>query len=299
MSRLLSQVTLTPPPPVHAATPPDVAPLDNRPTDSSGPINPLPSDASTDVAGPRLQQSRQQNSPTSDLDDRQTRRAQHMFEQGHARRAMQALSSVTALADLNTPEERDMLRALHPSAASGLPDLPESAPEIFVDLDWMAAEMTASNNGAAAGPSGYGSNYLAVLAADPHCVQAPASFIQQIVNNKLPEVLRDLLTTSIVVSIKKSTDGRRPIAIGDIFYRMAARYAQHKVAAPIHNMLRAHQYGTGHPDGCTQIVQSIQHLLRDPSCSVWDPVMRPMACISVDVRNAFNTIDRAAILRAL
>ena len=27
--------------------------------------------------------------------------------------------------------------------------------------------------------------------------------------------------------------------------------------------------------------------------------MRPMACLSVDVRNAFNTIDRAAILRAL
>jgi hypothetical protein len=222
-----------------------------------------------------------------------------MFEHGHARRAMQALSSVTALADLNTAAERDQLRSLHPPATTGLPDLPASAPEIFVDLDWMAAEMRASNNGAAAGPSGYGSNYLSVLAADPHCVQALAFFIQQIVNNKLPEVLRDLLTTSIVVSIKKSTESRRPIAIGDIFYRMAARYAQHRIRIPIHNKLRAHQYGTGHPDGCTQIVQSIQHLLRDPSCSVWEPIMRPMACLSVDVRNAFNTIDRAAILRAL
>src|ERR1700710_358705 len=119
-------------------------------------------------------------------------------------------------------EERDRVRLLHPPATTDMPDLPDGAPEIVVSFDWMAAELHATNNGAAAGTSGYASNYLSVLAADPHCVEALAFFVQQIVNNKLPEVLRIHLTTCTVISITKSAEGRRPIAIGDIFYRMAA-----------------------------------------------------------------------------
>ncbi|HEX3642193.1 MAG TPA: hypothetical protein VHV10_12955, partial [Ktedonobacteraceae bacterium] len=133
LSRLLSQVTSTPPPAAHAATPSDVRPSGNAPTNHPAQINPLSSGASIDAAESPSPTPRRQKSSASDLDDRQIRRAQHMFEQGHPRRAMQALSSVTALADLNTAEERDKLRSLHPPTTSGLPDLPESAPEIVVN----------------------------------------------------------------------------------------------------------------------------------------------------------------------
>jgi Reverse transcriptase (RNA-dependent DNA polymerase) len=296
LSRLMSEVTSTSTPGTSGATaPPNMHPPSNGPARECTDVPASASDLSQRTIGSSLRPVPQLN-PTS---DRQARRAQHLFEHGHARRAMQSLSSVTSLADLSIAREREKLRCLHPPANGTLPDLPADAPEVVVDLDWMAAEMRASDNGASAGPSGYGSNYLSVLSADPHCVQALAFFVQQIVNHKLPEVLQTLLTTCIVVSIKKTSNGRRPIAIGDIFYRMAARYSQHRIAEPLNNKLRLCQYGTGHPDGCTLIVQSIQHLLRDPSCSIQQPIFRPMACLSVDIKNAFNTIDRAAILRAL
>jgi len=62
-----------------------------------------------------------------------------------------------------------------------------------------------SDTGAPPGPSGWGSNYLSVLADDPHCVQAMAFFVQQIVNNKLPDTVRTLLTASF--------HGRRTAAV--------------------------------------------------------------------------------------
>jgi len=246
-------------------------------------------------------------------------RAQRLFETGHTHKAMEALSSTTDMADLNSDEERQKLRDLHPAPRQAVPQCPQDAPEIVVDWRWVQSEMVASDNGSAPGPSGYGSNYLSVLATDQHCVDALTFFIQQIVNNRLPDVLRTLLTTCVLVSFVKDNGGRRPIAIGDVFYRMAARYAVSLVSREVERKLSPHQYGVGSSDGCTQIVQSIQHVLsyshlihgqtpheHKSNCYLdvrhLEPspmTQRPMACLSIDMANAFNTIDRATILRIL
>ena len=242
-----------------------------------------------------------------DDDKRCVQRSERLFRLGHSYRALQALTSDTELADLDLPEERETLRALHPSTQQPMPQCPTDAPEIVIDWNWMEEEMRATDNGSAAGPSGCGSNYLSVLAADPHCVHAMAYIVQQIVNNKLPAVIRTLLTTCIVVSLVKYNGGRRPIAIGDIFYRMAARYSLSLIIDKVQHKLAPHQYGIGTPDGCTQIVQSLQHLLKHgaqhspPSHgqSNHADTKRPLACLSIDMANAFNAIDRSAVLRAV
>ena len=238
-------------------------------------------------------------------DVKAVQRAEHMLSIGDTYRAMQALTSTSETTDLNDRDERERLRQLHPPTSLPMPARPADAPEVMVDHEWMQAEMFASDTGASPGPSGYCSNYLSVLAADPHCVHAMAFFMQQIVNNRLPSVARTLLTTCTLVSLRKSGDGRRPVAMGDIFYRMASRYALQLVTLRAQALMAPHQYGAGQPDGCTQIVQSVQHLLTTvsasdspgTSCSVTS--RRPMACLSVDVANAFNSVDRAAVLRAV
>lgn len=249
-------------------------------------------------------------------DRRCIQRVQKLFEDGHSHKAMETLSSATELADLNSPEERAKLRTLHPSSQQPIHECPWDAPEIAVDWRWIQLEMIASDNGSASGPSSYGSNYLSVLATDQHCVDALTFLIQQIVNNRLPNVVRTLLTTCLLVSlVKDEKGGRRPIAIGDIFYRMAARYAVSLVTDKVQKKLAPHQYGVGTSDGCTQIVQSIQHILTHdaqksaPGTSPQDmkagaaesqtTPTRPMACLSIDIANAFNTIDRAVMLRTL
>ena len=110
------------------------------------------------------------------------------------------------------------------------------------------------------------------------------------------------------------------MAMGDMFYRMAARFALSLVMESAQRALRPHQFGVGVEDGCTQVVQSLQHLLSlppapappsprpphqfafsrpRPAPAPADPTLRPLACLSIDVANAFNSVDRAAVLRAV
>ena len=119
--------------------------------------------------------------------------------------------------------------------------------------------MLRSDTGAAPGPSGYGSNFIQVLAADAACVSAMAVLIGHIVNDQLPATVRSLLNTCVLVSLEKDGGGRRPVAMGDMFYRMAARFALSLVLEPAQRALRPHQFAVGVEDGCTQVVQSLQH----------------------------------------
>ena len=235
-------------------------------------------------------------------DGRMARRAERMFALEDSSRAMQALSSTTSMADLNEKQERDKLRALHPPLAglSAMPGCPDT-PEISVSYAWMRDAMRDSDTAAASGPSGFGSNFLSVLATDVQCVHAMALLTQRIVNNTLPSAVRTVLTTCIVVSLGKDDGGRRPLAIGDMFYRLASRYALSLVSRQAQTALAPHQFGIGQPDGCTQIVQSVQHLLTCAPDEARQPQQgwRPKACLSVDVKNAFNTVDRAVMLRAM
>jgi hypothetical protein len=184
----------------------------------------------------------------------------------------------------------------------------------------MEDEMRRSDTGAAPGPSGYGSNFIQVLATDAACVAALAVLIGHIVNDKLPATVRSLLNTCVLVSLEKDGGGRRPVAIGDMLYRMAARFALSLVLEAAQRTLRPYQFGVGAEDGCTQVVQSLQHLLSLPPAPAppaprpphqfafsrprpapvaADPTPRPLACLSIDIVNAFNTVDRAAVLRAV
>ena len=112
------------------------------------------------------------------------------------------------------------------------------APMAVVDVEWMFHEMHGSSDtGAAAGPAGYGSNYLSVLAEDRHCVEAMALFVTHMVNNTLPATVRTFLTTCTLVSLSKDNGGRRPIAIGDLFYRLASRFVVSKISKTVSAIL--------------------------------------------------------------
>jgi hypothetical protein len=80
---------------------------------------------------------------------------------------------------------------------------------------------------------------LSVLAADTHCVTALAVIMQFILNDCMPPAVRTLLTTASLVSlVKDEHDGRRPVAVGEMLYRLAARYALFRVLDPAQKALR-------------------------------------------------------------
>jgi hypothetical protein len=160
---------------------------------------------------------------------------------------------------------------------------------------------------------------LSVLATDTHCVTALALILKHLLNNTMPPAVRTLLTTTRLVSlVKDDRGGRRPVAVGEMLYRLASRYALFRVIDHAQRLLAPQQFGVGEQDGCSQVVQSLQHLLTLPPKPVpsaaprhyfafssprpapvpGDTIPRPLACLSIDMANAFNSINRAALLQA-
>ena len=83
-------------------------------------------------------------------------------------------------------------------------------------------------------------------------------------------------------------------------------FALSRIHDQARTVLSPHQFGVGQEDGCAQIVQSVQHLLRQKPSVVGSPLavsephtLRPMACLSIDMANAFNSINRAKVLEAV
>jgi hypothetical protein len=57
------------------------------------------------------------------------------------------------------------------------------------------------------------------------------------------------------------------------------------------NILAPHQYGVGVPSGAESIIHSLQHSLTNKDAK--------LALLQVDISNAFNSCDRARVLREL
>ena len=87
-------------------------------------------------------------------------------------------------------------------------------------------------------------------------------------------------------------DGKlRPIAVGELFYRLAGVIAVRKVTAEAAALLAPHQLGVSVASGAEHIVHSLQHSLTNATTR--------RALLRVDMSNAFNSCDRARVLRQL
>jgi hypothetical protein len=118
------------------------------------------------------------------------------------------------------------------------------------------------------------------------------ALLKDIINGNLPERARQLLLASRLVALAKPNSGKyRPIAVGELFYRLAGVIVVRKVTADAAALLTPHQLGVGVRCGAEQILHSLQHSLTDKDTKC--------ALLKVDISNAFNSCDRARVLRQL
>jgi hypothetical protein len=242
--------------------------------------------ASAFTSAPRLD--------ASHPDVKAAKRAQHHVRQGHLQKAARVLHSVDAMADLRLPEVQQAITELHPElpAASLIPALPLDAPQqILEDDDVMVSLLRQSDNGSASGPSGWGGNMLSSLAQSDLCRMGIIALLKDIVNGNLPERARQLLVSSRLVALTKPNGNYRPIAVGELFYRLAGVIVVRKVTTVAAALLSPHQLGVGVRSGAERIVHSLQHSLTDKQTR--------RALLQVDISNAFNSCNRARVLRQL
>lgn len=182
------------------------------------------------------------------------------------------------------------LRDLHPPASGPIPVLPNDAPLIQqVDLVVLSRLVRSLANGAAPGPSGWTGDLLLALIDDHDCLAALGHLVKDIVNGALTGRARELLVSSTLVATKKPSGGCRPIAMGEVFYRVACLYALDLVRDPIRTVLGPIQFGLS-PGGAASALHVLQSAL---------DLHPDWIIISTDIANAFNSRSRPDILSSL
>ena len=231
----------------------------------------------------------------ADPDSKAARRADYLVQCGQTCKAAQTLHSTTRVADLRTTAAQETMLHLHPRPPSStvLPNMPQGAPPSVLEDDvGLRRVLTQSDNGASTGPSGWGGNMLSLLVQSDICRLGIIALLRDIIGGELPEDARQLLLTSRLVALTKpNCDGYRPIAVGELFCRLAAVIAVRRVSHEAARLLVPHQCGMGLAAGAEKIIHSLQHDLTDAD--------KRLAMLQLDITNAFNTCDRARLLREL
>lgn len=211
---------------------------------------------------------------------------------GGVSRAAKRLSSAP-LADPRSPEVVAALRAKHPAAE--LPPAPpppaeDATPALQVAAEHLTAVLKdwGKKAGTAGGMSGLTPDHVvaAALAADA-AFAAILKLVNLILSGELPR--HGSLLDSALVGTEKPGGGVRPIAIGEVWYRLAGACAL-KALPKVGASLAPLQVGAGVSGGIDAAAHAIQAALAE------DP---EMMVLSTDLENAYNTVSRQAVFDAV
>lgn len=215
-------------------------------------------------------------------------RVERMIGLGSVTRSARALVS-EPLADTRSPAVIAALRDKHP-AAEPPEALQDDCPPLSIDAEVLqrTLQRLEAKRGSAGGPTGM--TYEHILAATKGSVEAlnaTVAFVNLMLSGRLPH-LGSLLDSSLI-GLQKPDGGVRPIAIGEVLYRLTGLCAL-TALEEIGKSLAPLQLAVGVSGGVEALVHAIRSALEE------DP---ETALLTVDMANAFNTVDRSALLAAV
>ncbi|WP_331035221.1 reverse transcriptase domain-containing protein [Lactovum miscens] len=223
------------------------------------------------------------------------RKVVQLAKKGDLSRASRLLNSFSSLAPINNMTIQK-LKELHPPADFGsdvIPQTPADSPIVIID-DAKANSLYSImqfSNGSSPGPSGWGGNMVSSLLLNDECKALFVLFIEDIINARISSYGKRWLTSSKLIAIDKPNGGLRPIAIGELFTRISGRFLTKLVEKKTNDFFSPVQFGIGVQNGSEKVVHSVrQELLNSQKENV---------LLSIDVRNAFNTVNRKEVLQEL
>jgi hypothetical protein len=235
-----------------------------------------------------------------------------LVEEGALSKATKLLAS-TGLADVTDPGVERVLRELHPAAqphlvadnnmprshANGLGgrngDEQESARE-WSKRAWSA--VTSFPPGSAGGPSGLRPVHLSEccrkLGPGSPLVQALGALAEVALTSAFPDSVREVLCASSLIPLRKKDGGVRPIAVGDTLRRVIGKCLLHSEAVMMEMAcLQPRQCGVGVRNAAEMVGMGLQRFVQSKHASSVDDYV----VLQVDMRNAFNSISRNAVLK--
>ena len=145
--------------------------------------------------------------------------------------------------------------------------------------------------GSSGGPSGWrGSHLKEMLKAKckPSFLAALAAFCTRIANGSFSDECMAVITAARLVPIGKPSGGLRPIAVGDVFRRLAGKLLMDAIVAKTTEYLRPEQVGVQVPNAAETAARKVR---------LWTQDAKPdEVLLQVDMRNAFGSVDRRKML---
>ncbi len=223
--------------------------------------------------------------PERTADDSACARALRFFSLGFLGRAAKAIDSEVCP---QLPDEIafEKLCALHPAAVLDMPRCCGSGLKTLVDPEALHALIVKMANGAAAGPDGWTEDLLAPLLSDADVLQFVTAVTQSLVDGVAP-CSRKRVVASRLVGITKPDGGIRPLAVGTIWLKIAARYLLSVHGDAVLKYFAGLQFGCGEENGAEIVIHRTRRAHEDGE-----------TVCTIDARNAFNSPCRVALWKA-
>ncbi|XP_055337134.1 uncharacterized protein LOC129587422 [Paramacrobiotus metropolitanus] len=194
-----------------------------------------------------------------------------------------------------------VLRLKHPDAPTdaSLPVPSDNDIPTFTPI--TAAEVISAvfsfPSGSAGGLDGLRPQHLKDLlnckdAVESSLCSALCKLMNFIVAGKLPEEVRPILFGANLIALSKTDGGVRPIAVGNVLRRLAAKIIAKRCAKKANELFTPTQVGCGTRGGAEAAV----HAARSFICEEHDGLR---VLFKIDYRNAFNTVRRDVILQSV
>jgi hypothetical protein len=126
------------------------------------------------------------------------------------------------------------------------------------------------------------------LLDNPACYAAILALLTDIINGDIDPTAAPLLLSSRLIPATKPNGGIRPIAVGEVFMRLAGLVAITHIADVITKIFGNVQLGCGAPGGSQAAAITVQTALS-----------AGLAALTIDIANAFNTRSRLKIIQQL
>jgi ubiquitin len=225
------------------------------------------------------------------LDERLVSRARALVAKGHIGKAARTLERVSAENSKTTSETLANLQDLHPLAREPFPAAPPILQQTFsFTADRVNTFIRRRCRAAAPGPSGWTEELLEPLASSDLCAAGLTQMLQDVATGAVSPRVAKRLRASRLVPIPKVDGSIRPVAVGEVFVRIAGGLLLENVSHLIHLPF---QNGCNKSNGCENVIFSVRRFLDNNAHHPHSAVL------TVDAKNAFNTISRAHIARAL
>ena len=200
----------------------------------------------------------------------------------------------------NPDDVTDKIQSLFPHA-SGDAITPPAPEDVDVDLTDVRPVLKGLQRGLAAGPSGLRADYLLQVLArnSSFCKRklplvdeltgALTTFIRLAVSGRFPSDLAQWLCAGRVVPCCKKDGGLRPVVVGEVLRSIVSQYVLRVATPAAQDGLPDYQLGfSPNRAGMQAGIFVAQH---------WAGNLGNRYLLKVDVKNAFNSIDRAACVK--